>query len=253
MVPKLSAIVITLNEEANIVACLESIRWVDEIVILDSGSRDRTRELARTFTSHVYETEWKGYGETKNLALEKASGDWILWVDADERIVPELAQEIRNRLEKDTGLYAGYKMPRRAFFLGHPIRHAGWYPGYVLRLFKRNQGRFTLDPVHEGVSLKGRVGRLKRELLHYTDPNLEHYFDKMNRYTTLSADSLYHKGKRATLFDLTIRPMGIFFKMYFLKAGFMDGIPGLLVSVLSAYHVFSKYAKLWENQSCRPA
>jgi len=248
----ISALLITFNEGKNIAPCLETLRWVDEIVVMDSGSQDRTREIARTFTPHVYETQWKGFGENKNLALEKASGDWILWVDADERVTPELAHEIRNRLENDAGRFAGYEMPRLALFLGYPIHHAGWYPGRVLRLFKRNQGRFTDEPVHEGVSLQGKVGCLGGILIHDTDPTLEHYLAKMNRYTTLSAESLCQRGKRTTFWDLIIRPPGMFLKMYVLKAGFLDGIPGFMISFLSAYHVFSKYAKLWERWKRRP-
>jgi glycosyltransferase involved in cell wall biosynthesis len=248
--PKISAIVITLDEEGNLPSCLETLRWIDEIVVLDSGSRDKTREIARRFTPQVYETEWKGFGETKNLALAKATGEWILWVDADERVTPELSQEIRKRLEADGGRFAGYEVPRLAFFLGHPIRHSGWYPGYVLRLFKKGAGRFTTQPVHEGVTLHGKIGRLRGDLLHDTDPTLEHYIEKMNRYTTLAADELYGRGKRAGLFDLVARPKGMFLKMYLLHAGFLDGIPGFLAAILSAYHVFTKYAKLWERRVC---
>lgn len=245
--PKISAIVITLDEEGNLPSCLESLRWIDEIVVLDSGSRDKTREIARRFTPQVYETEWKGFGETKNLALAKATGEWILWVDADERVTPELSQEIRKRLEADGGRFAGYEVPRRAFFLGHPINHSGWYPGYVLRLFKREAGRFTTQPVHEGVTLQGKIGRLRGDLLHDTDPTIEHYLEKMNRYTTLAAAELYGRGRRTDLFDLAARPKAMFLKMYLLHAGFLDGLPGFLIAILSCYHVFTKYVKLWER------
>ena len=245
---KISAIVITLNEENNIAACLESLRWVDEIVVMDSGSHDRTREIARTFTTMIFETRWQGYGETKNVALNKTNGDWILWVDADERVTPQLAKDIRNRLEVDGGRYSGYEMARLAFFLKRPLRHGGWYPGYVLRLFKREAGRFSVPAVHEGVVLKGSRSRLKGDLLHDTDPTLEHYLKKMNHYTTLAADELCKKGIKAGLFDLLLRPQVMFFKMFFLKAGYRDGIPGFLVALLSAFHVLTKYAKLWERR-----
>jgi glycosyltransferase involved in cell wall biosynthesis len=252
-VPKISGIVITLNEENHIGACLESLIWVDEIVVMDSGSLDKTREIAQTFTPHVYETTWKGFGETKNLALSRVTGEWVLWVDADERVTPGLVQEIRTRLEVDAGRFAGYEIPRLAFFLGHPIHHSGWYPGYVLRLFKKEAGHFTVQPVHEGVTLRGKIGRLKGDLLHYTDPTLEHYIDKMNRYTTLAAEDLYQKGRRVRLFDLLIRPKEVFCKMYLLNSGFLDGICGFLIALLSAYHVFTKYAKLWKRQTCHKA
>jgi glycosyltransferase involved in cell wall biosynthesis len=249
---KISAIVITLNEENNIAACLESLRWVDEIVVMDSGSRDKTQEIARTFTPMVFETGWQGYGETKNLAMSKASGDWILCVDADERVTPQLARDIRNRLKVDGGRFAGYEMARLAFILNRPLRHGGWYPGYVIRLFKREAGRFSVLAVHEGVVLEGSQSRLKGDLLHDTDPTLDHYLEKMNRYTTLAADELCKKGKRTGLFDLLIRPQGTFFKMFFLKVGFRDGVPGFLVALLSAFHVFTKYAKLWERSGKKP-
>lgn len=244
---RISAIVITLNEEKNIGPCLETLRWVDEVVVMDSGSQDRTREIARGFNARVCLTEWKGFGETKNLALAETTGEWIFWVDADERVSPDLAQEIRHRLEADGGQYSGYEMPRLGFFLGRPIRHSGWHPDYVLRLFRKEVGRFTNPPVHEGVALQGKACRLKGSLLHDTDPTLEHYFEKMNRYTTLAADDLYRKGTRAGLFDLVVRPQGIFIKMFLLHFGFLDGLPGFLIAVLSACHVFTKYAKLWAH------
>ena len=129
----------------------------------------------------MYETEWKGFGETKNLALNKVTGEWVLWVDAYERVTPELSQEIRRRIESNEERFVGFEIPRLAFFLGSPIRRSGWYPGYVMRLFRRDLGRFTVPPVHEEVALEGKVGRLKGNILHYTDPTIEHYLEKMNR------------------------------------------------------------------------
>ncbi|NOY60817.1 MAG: glycosyltransferase family 2 protein [Calditrichaeota bacterium] len=241
----ISVILITFNEEENIKACLTSVQWADEIIVVDSSSRDRTVEIARQFTEKVIVTDWKGYSANKNLALGKATGQWVLWIDADERVTPELAQEIKNIIgtntEKD-----GFEMARKAFFLGRWIKHCGWYPGYVLRLFRRQRAHFTDNKVHEGVVLKGSRGRLKGSLLHYTDNNLEHYLWKFNRYTSYAADELAEKQRSAGLLSILFRPLHAFVKMYVLKLGILDGVEGLMLCLLSAGYVAMKYAKLWE-------
>ena len=240
--PRLSAIIITRNEEGQIHECLESIRWVDEIIVVDSGSTDRTVELAQEHATRLIETTWQGYAKTKALALAETTADWVLWIDADERVTPELGAEIRQVIE-GTGV-AGYYMARKTIFLGRWIRHCGWYPGHVCRLFKRDCGRFNEAQVHEAVEVDGPVGYLEHPLLHYTDPSLEHYLKKFNIYTSLAAQQLYEKDRRFHLFDL-FRPPFTFVKMYILKLGFLDGIQGLILCVLSSCYVFTKYAKLW--------
>ncbi len=242
----LSVVVITYNEEGNITPCLDSAKWADEMIVVDSGSTDATVERASRFTGHVIQTQWKGYGAARNEALDRATGDWVFWLDADERITPELAAEIRDLLARDGGMTAGYEVARRAYFLGRWIRHAGWYPSRVTRLFRRGRGRFSESRVHEKLMLEGPVGVLRHDLIHYTDPDLRHYFEKFNRYTTLAAEDLAASGRRTSLFDLLVRPPYMFLKMYFLKLGLLDGIQGLILSVLSAGYVFTKYAKLWE-------
>lgn len=243
---RISLVVVTLNEEANIVRCLESVRFADEIIVVDSHSVDRTLELARRFTSKVYETDFKGYGRLKREAVERATGDWVLSIDADETVSPELANEIV-KVVNGRGDCSAYLMPRKSYFLGRWIAHGGWYPDYVLRLFRKGAGGFTDSLVHEHVSVKGKVGKLKHLLVHYSDPDLKHYLWKLDRFTSLSAQSLYDRGRRTGLVDLVFRPPFMFLKMYLVKRGFLDGIQGLILSLLSSVHVLIKYVKLWEK------
>ena len=239
----LSIIIITKNEGAQIRDCLESALFADEIIVVDSGSTDNTVAIAKGYATRIIETAWKGYGGTKNLALEVASGDWVFWLDADERIPPSLQAEIREAIKNAD--VAGFHVARKAIFLGRWIKHCGWYPGFVVRLFLKQGARFSDDLVHESVRLTGPTAYLKTPLIHYTDPSLDHYLDKFNQYTTLAARQLYASDYRFHLTDLLGRPLFSFVKMYLLKRGFLDGVPGLILCVLSACYVFTKYAKLW--------
>lgn len=243
---KISVITLTLNEQHNIADCLASVSWADQLIVVDSGSTDNTVSLARQFTQDVLEVEWKGYGGTRNEALQHASSDWVLWLDADERVPPELADEIRMIVAGNDERFAGYDVARRAYFLGKWIKHCGWYPSRVTRLFRRSKGRFTESNVHEQLLLDGERGHLKNDLIHLTDPDLEHYFRKFNRYTTLAAKDLQSAGKRFAITDVLFRPLFMFVKMYVLRLGFLDGLHGFVLSVVSAAYVFVKYAKLWE-------
>ena len=244
---KLSVIVITHNEEKNIGDCLASVQWADEIVVVDSQSTDRTVELASRYTSRIHVKSWMGFGEAKNYALAQTTSDWVLWLDADERVTPELANEIRQVVHQDADDKVGYNFPRRAYFLGRWIQHSGWYPGRVVRLFRHGAGTFSDSLVHEHLKLEGAVGKLNHDLLHYTDRDLVHYFNKFNRYTSLAAEDLTAKRRSFRLLDLLVRPPLFFFKMYILRLGFLDGVPGLILCVLSSCYVFTKYAKLWEH------
>ncbi len=239
-----SVLVITLNEEKNIRECLQSVSWADEIVLVDAQSQDRTVEIAGEFTDRVFVRPWAGFAATRQYALSQCRQEWVLWLDADERATPELAREIREVI-RDTA-HAGFEIPRLAWFLGRWIRHGGWYPGYVLRLFRRQGAEFTDRMVHEGVVVKGSTGKLKNHLLHYTDPNIEHYFQKFNLYTGLAARELHEKGVPFRLRDLIFRPLFMFIKMYLLRRGFLDGLQGFLLACFSSAYVFAKYAKLWE-------
>ncbi|GBD93108.1 putative glycosyl transferase [bacterium BMS3Abin05] len=242
---RLSVLILAKNESANIEACLRSVGWADEIAVIDTGSTDDTVAKARHFTDNVFVTQWRGFAGTKNWGLRRLTGDWVLWLDADERVTPDLAEEIQKVLR--TPRFDGYQIPRKANFLGHWILHGGWYPGYVLRLIKRELAEFTDTRVHEGLKPPRNVGRLKQPLLHFTDPTLAHYFDKFNRYTSLAAQDLKDRGRRFHWYDLLFRPPHLFVKMYLLKAGFLDGFAGFLLAVLSGFYVFAKYAKLWEK------
>lgn len=240
---KLSVVVITKNEEANLARCLESVRFADQIVVVDSHSTDRTVEIARIFGARVETIDWAGFGKAKQHALSLADGEWVLSIDADEQLSPELAAEIQSIVQSDTS-FVGYEMPRLTNFLGKWIRHCGWYPDPVLRLFRRGKGRFTDDIVHERVMIDGPVGRCHNDLLHFSYPTLDVYFDKFNRYTTEGAIQEAARGRTAGLFDLTARPFVSFVKHYISKAGFLDGVEGFMVSALSSCAVFVKYAKL---------
>ena len=239
-------IVITLNEEKNISDCLGSVAWADELVVVDARSSDRTRELARNYAQKVFETDWKGYSAAKEFALGKVSHEWVLWLDADERVSPSLAAEIREVLKQNPPEHAAYEIPRRAFYLGKWIRHCGWYPGYVTRLFRKQSVRLSPSLVHEHLEVEGTVGRMVSHIDHFTDDTLYHYFKKFNSYTSLAASDLRRRNKKFRLADLIVRPPFLFFKMYVLKRGFLDGWHGLVLSMVSSAYVFVKYAKHWE-------
>ena len=239
----ISVVIIARNEEANLPRCLASVKWADEIVLVDSGSTDRTIEIAQQSGVTVIPIEWQGFGASKKEGVNRAAGPWILSIDADEEVPPELAEEIRRMVSEDDGL-VGYYLPRRTQFLGRWIYHCGWYPDPVLRLFRKDRGDFDEALVLERVDVQGRVGRLQHDLLHYSYPTLESYFVKFNRYTTMAAQAAYERGRRANVFDICVRPVANFIKQYFLKAGFMDGLEGLLISVFSSCHVMTKYSKL---------
>jgi len=250
--PRISAVVITYNEENNISRCLESLSWADEIVVVDSFSQDRTKEIASSFTDKIFDLEWQGFGKQKEFARTKASYDWVLSIDADEVVSEKLREEIKGIINKNDSL-DDYYIPRLSNFLGRWIKHSSWYPDYVLRLFKKDKAKFDESLVHEKLILEGRGGVLKNEILHYTDPDISHYLLKMNKYTSLSAEMLSSEGKNATLFDLLFRPMAIFFKMYLFKSGFLDGWQGFVLACFSSFHVFVKYAKLWHLREAHPS
>jgi len=239
----LSAILLTLNEETNIGRCLENLGWVDEIILVDSGSSDKTKELASRYTVKVFDLRWEGFGKAKEYAMSKASGEWILSVDADEVVSDDLKNEILSKISSSD--MDGYFIPRRSNFLGKWIKNGGWYPDYVLRLFRADKAFVSSDVVHEKVIVHGKVEYLKNEIKHYTDPNLHHYLAKLNQYTTLSAEWMQQEGKRTGILEIIFRPAATFCKMYLFKRGFLDGMEGFLLACCSASHVFFKYAKLW--------
>jgi glycosyltransferase involved in cell wall biosynthesis len=238
-----SVVVITRNEEANLPRCLSSVSWVDEIVVVDSGSVDHTTEIAEAHRARVHHYDWRGYGAAKQYGVDQTANDWVLSLDADEALSEPLSAEIRRALDRGDGP-VGYDMPRLTNFLGRWIRHCGWYPDRVVRLFRKSKGHFDGAFIHERVVLDGQLGHLQAELLHYSYPNLETYFEKFNRYTTMGAEQAHRKGRRTSWFDLMVRPPVSFLKHYVTKQGFRDGLEGFTISVLSSAAVLAKYAKL---------
>jgi glycosyltransferase involved in cell wall biosynthesis len=247
-VASLSVIVITKNEQDNIQECLATVAWVEEIIVVDAGSTDGTVVEAGKFTKKIFVRPWEGYGAAKNFALKQATSAWILWLDADERVSESLKKEILDIVKADAKTFEAYTMPRKANFLGRWILHCGWYPGRVTRLFRRESGRFSEAKVHERLEIKGTTGALGSDLLHYTDPTLHHYLEKFNKYTTLASEELSEQGQSFGLLQITVRPLWVFIRMYFLKLGMLDGIQGFILCFLSACYVFTKYAKLWERK-----
>ena len=248
--PRLSVIIITLNEASNIDACLESVKWADDVLVVDSGSTDGTADLARAKGARVVVRDWPGYAEQKNFAAGAAAHDWILSVDADERVTPDLRQQIQQRLAAEPA-EAGFRMPRVTWHLGRWIRTTDWYPDYQLRLYDRRRAAWASRPVHESVSATGPVGRLTSDLQHFAYRDLQHHFATMDRYTTLAAQDMRAQGRRAGVFDLTMHPWAAFMRNYVLRRGFMDGTAGFVVSTMNAYYVFLKFAKLWAGEPSR--
>ena len=248
MSDKLSVILICLNEEEKIRACLESVAWADEIVVCDSGSTDETLAICRQYTDRIFTDPWRGFGAHKNLALERATHRWVLSLDADERVTPPLAGRLRGILARADAA-DGYYIPRQNFFLGHWIRHGGWYPDYVLRLFRRGRGRFRERAVHEAVEVDGRTAHLAEPLEHYTYDSVSAFVQRMDRYSGLAAEELRRAGARFRPWDLLVRPLHAAARMYLLKGGFRDGMPGLVLAGLYGAYTFAKYVKLWELEA----
>lgn len=247
MIP-VSVILITKNEEENIRRCLNSVSWADEIVVVDSGSSDRTVEIARRYTHKVYVTDWHGFFKTKEYAISKTRNWWILWLDADEEVTEELRNSILNLTDDQLQANQAFAMNRRTYFMGRWIKHCGWSPEFVVRLFHKNWARFSRDSVHERLIVEGKIGHLSGDLLHYTDQNFKHYFKKFHHYTELAAQDLFVKGVTIRWWAVTLRALAAFFKIYFLKRGFLDGIQGFQIATLTSFYIFVKYFKLWELQ-----
>ena len=239
---KISATIITLNEERKIARAIESLRCCDEILILDSGSIDRTVELAANLGARIIEAGWRGYAGQKNAAAEQASHDWILSLDADEALSEALEAEILS-LKKAGPRFDAYTMPRLAQYLGRWIYHSGWYPDRKIRLYDRRRGRWVGDFVHESVRSDGPVGKLENDILHFTCDSLSEHLKTLDRYTTLAAQELAASRVPVPLWSLIFDPPWNFFKAYVIKRGFLDGLEGLIISYLAAFYTFLKYSK----------
>ena len=243
----LSVVIITCNEERNIRECLESVKWADEIIIVDAYSRDKTLEIAGKYTDKVFLNEWMGFGPQKNLGIDKATSSWILIVDADERITQELRVEIEDRLSNPScNRFVGYQVPRRNYFYGKWVRWGGAYPDYQLRFFRKDSGRYNDLPVHENLILQGLIGHLKNPIDHLADRCISDRFIKLDRYSALGAKETAKMKGRVRWYDIGFRPIAPFIKAYVLKKGYRDGIYGLIYGTFAGFYTFSKYVKLWE-------
>ncbi len=237
--------IITRNESAHIEACLASVDWADERLVVDCGSTDDTVSLAERAGARVVINPWPGYAAQKNFAAAQARHDWILSVDADERVTPDLAREIQHLLDT-TPAASGYRVPRLTWHLGRWIRTTDWYPDSQLRLYDRRRGRWKPRRVHESVDVDGTPGQLTAELQHYAYQDIAHHLETMNRYTTLAAADLFDAGRRVGAIDVIGHPLAAFLRNYLLRRGIADGVPGLIISSMNAGYVFLKLAKVWE-------
>jgi len=242
----LTILVPTCNEEHNIRECLESIKWADEIFVVDSFSTDRTLDICREYTERIVQHEYVNSATQKNWAIPQVSHRWVMIVDADERISEGLKNSILATLENPGGC-DGFYVKRETFFLGKPVRHGGWEKEYVLRLFNKERGRYEDKQVHACVEIEGNAGYLKGPLYHHTYRSIDHYFSKFERYTKWAAGDLKSENRRASWVNLAVRPWMRFLKMYVMRLGLLDGKHGLVLSFLAAFSVFTKYARLWES------
>jgi glycosyltransferase involved in cell wall biosynthesis len=249
-VTAVSVTIITLNEAPHIGAAIDSVAWADEIVVVDAGSRDDTVRLARERGARVETRIWSGWSDQKNFAAALANHDWIFSLDADERVTPDLAREIRTLLAGEPSA-RGYRMPRVTFHLGRWIRTTDFYPDYQTRLYDRRAARWRSRRVHESVSVDGPIGTLTHELQHLSFRDLADQIARIDRYTTLAALDLHESGRRASAADLLVHPPAAFLRNYVLRRGFLDGTPGLVISLVNAWGVFLKYAKVWEIEERR--
>ena len=243
--PRLSVVVITLNEEDRIQECLASVTWADEIIVVDAGSGDKTVALAREFTDHVTIRPWEGFAAQKNFGIERATGEWVLSLDADEQVESALRDEIAAVLA-NPGAHVGFRIARRNIMWGRWIRHGRLYPDWQLRLFRRGRGRFVERAVHESVTVDGPVGRLTTALLHHSYRDVSDFLRRADRYSTLAAEEWARSGQPFRPYKLVTAPLGRFLSMYVLHRGFLDGWRGFLLAVLYAYYVFVRSAKIWE-------
>ena len=243
----LSVAIITLNAATQLEACLRSVRFADEIVVVDSGSTDGTQALAERCGARVIAQDWLGFGRQKHFAVDAAAHDWVLCLDADERVTPELQASIENALQNPST--AAFRFPRRNRFLGRYLKHGEGYPDWSLRLFDRRQANWSDDAVHEKVETKSGVGELAGDLLHDSAESLATYLTKQNRYTTLAAEMALAAGKRASFGRIAFSPLVRFIKFYLIRQGFRDGLPGLIHIAIGCFNSFIKYSKMLERQN----
>jgi glycosyltransferase involved in cell wall biosynthesis len=245
----LSVIIITKNEAQHIPRCLESVRFADEIIVLDSGSSDNTVELCKAYTHKVFVTDWPGFGLQKQRALEKATGHWVLSIDADEQVSPELKAEIQQAMQDNQ--FDGFEIPRLSRYCGREMKHGGWWPDYVLRLFKRELGKFSPELVHERVDVCGKIAKLTQPLLHEAFVDPEEVLHKINSYSSLGARRLHEAGKQTSLSAAILKGLWTFIRTYFLTAACLDGRQGLMLAISNAEGAYYKYLKLLELNNAK--
>jgi len=244
---KIAVVIITKDEENNIAACLESVQWADERIVVDAESRDRTVEIAKQHAAQVHVRPWPGYGPQKNFGMEQARAEWILIVDADERITPALQEEIQAVIKAGPSPdLAGFEIPRRNYFYGRWIRGGGIYPDFQLRLIRRAAGRYDDTQLHENLRLRGRIERLRQPMEHYSMPTVREHVRKLKRYTMLGAQEKLKTRSRVTALDIAGHHFGTILKTYVLRGGYRDGVHGVIVALFAGMHTFVKYAKVWE-------
>ncbi|MDR4506720.1 MAG: glycosyltransferase family 2 protein [Candidatus Brocadiaceae bacterium] len=242
----ISACIITLNEASRIRDCLESIKWVAEIIVVDSYSSDNTVEICKEYTERVYQRTWPGNIEQKNYSIGLARHDWILSLDADERLSGDLIREVQEALHNPKDI-VGFFFPRLSRYLGKWIYHGDWYPDYQLRLFKREHGKWQGTNPHGRVFVSGKTRRLKHSMFHFNYKNFSHQLKTIDNYSDIFASVMLERGKGFSLFQLVLRPLYKFIKVYILKRGLLDGLPGFILAVSNAFYIFVKYVKLWEQ------
>lgn len=238
---KISGLVLTHNSEATIQDCLESLKWVDEIVLIDDESTDRTKDIADKYHAKIFIRKLDDFSSQRNFGLDKCANEWVLILDSDEQISDQLQTEIAHILDQST-IETGFQIPRKNIFMRTWIRSI--YPDYCLRLFRRTEASYQ-GAVHESLNINGKIGKLTNPILHVSYRSIDEIIQKTNHYTSLSAQELYKRGRKATLLDIIIRPIHTFIKVYLFKRGFLDGIPGFILHVLAGYCTFIKYVKLY--------
>jgi len=249
---KISAAIIAFNEEDKIGDCLKSLSWADEVVVVDSHSTDRTREIAASFpNTRVLERDWPGHIKQKNIALGETRNEWVISLDADERVSAELRGEILRTMQDPKA--DGYAMPRRVFYINRWIGHCGWYPARKVRLVKKSAAHWGgVDP-HDSLRVDGAVENLNGDLYHLSFDSIYDHLRTIDRFTRVGAQEAHRAGKKSSVIDVTARPLFTFVKMYFIKLGFLDGVPGFILCALSAFHTYTKYDRLYELNRSHPA
>lgn len=247
---KISAVIIAFNEEEKIANAVKSVSWADEVLLVDSESTDKTREIAESFGAKVIVQKWLGFSKQKQFAVDSAKYDWIFSLDADEKVSAELRHEIED-LKSSKEIADGYKIPRLSIYMNRPIRHGGWYPDWQLRFFNRTKGKWKDVLIHESVEMNetANIGKLKSDILHYSVENALHHHKMIGeRYAPLAAEQMFAKGRRTSPLKIALSAWGAFIQTYFLKAGFLDGFAGFCIAYFAAHHAFLKHLLLYEIQ-----